>query len=156
MGIDAIQINGNQYDWGSIIIKIEGDDIYGVKGLKYSQKRERTKSYGAGKHHAPRGRSRGKYSAEGGITLHKSTAEELRAKLDDGTGNYGDKEFMVVAQYIEKDETPITVELFRCVIGNEDSSEEESPDPLMEELGLDIMWIKKNGRTLFDNSDGTR
>ncbi len=156
---DPIRINGNQYDWGSIVIKIDGEPFYGFTDISYSQKRERVKAYGAGRHHAPRGRTRGKYSSEGKVSAWKSSAEALRqalaAKSADGQ-SYGDVEFGIVIQYIESDETPITVELFECTIASEDSSESESPDPLKEELGLDVMYIKKNGLTLFDNSDGTR
>jgi len=154
---DKLRINGNQVSWGSLILRREdGSVITGFTGLNYSQKRERVKGYGAGRHHAPRSRSRGKYSAEAKITCWKSTAEEIRASLDDGTGNYGDTEFMLIADYAEADEVPITVELFGCVIGGEDDNDEEQPDPLKEEIAIDVMYIKKNGRTLFDNSDGSR
>ncbi|AKT38254.1 hypothetical protein [Chondromyces crocatus] len=156
---DAIRVNGNQYDWGSIKVKILGEEFYGFTAVSHSQKRERAKAYGFGKHRAPRGRTRGRYSAEGKMTGWKSSVEALRAFLasqsPDGT-NYGDVEFDIVIQYIEPDETPITEELFQCVVASEDASHEENTDPLKEEIGLDVMYIKKNGRTLFDNSDKTR
>lgn len=155
---DAIRVNGNQYEWGSIVIKIDGDEYHGTTAVNHSQKRERTKAYGTGRHHAPRGRTRGKYSAEGKLTMWKSSAQALRQALANsvGTNSYGDKVFQVVIQYIETDETPITEELVDCVIASEDASHEENTDPLKEEIGLDVMYIKKNGLTLFDNSDGTR
>lgn len=155
---DAIRVNENQYDWGSIVIKVDGEPYYGTTAVSHSQKRERSKAYGMGRHRAPRGRTRGKYSAEGKITMWKSSAQALRAALaaSAGTNSYGDKVFQIVIQYIEADETPITEELVDCVIASEDASHEENTDPLKEEIGLDIMYIKKNGLTLFDNSDGTR
>lgn len=156
---DAIRVNNNQYDWGSIVIKVDGDEFHGFTAVSHNQKRERSKAYGTGKHRAPRGRTRGRYSAEAKITAWKSSVEALRAKLaslsPDGS-SYGDVVFQVVVQYIEADETPITEELVDCVIASEDASHEENTDPLKEEIGLDVMYIKKNGRTLFDNSDKTR
>jgi hypothetical protein len=156
---DAIRVNDNQYDWGSIVIKVDGDEFYGFTAVSHSQKRERSKAYGTGKHRAPRGRTRGRYSAEGKITGWKSSIQALRKKLAalsaDGK-SYGDAVFQVVIQYIEADEEPITEELVDCVIASEDASHEENTDPLKEEVGIDIMYIKKNGLTLFDNSDGTR
>lgn len=156
---DAIRVNGNQYDWGSITIKIAGEDYTGFTAVSHSQKRERGKAYGTGRHHAPRGRTGGKYSAEGKITGWKGSVQALRAALagqaSDGV-SYGNTVFQVVVQYFEDDETPITEELVDCVIASEDASHEEGTDPLKEELGLDIMYVKKNGLTLFDNSDGSR
>lgn len=156
---DQIRVNGNQLDWGSIVIKVQGEEFYGFTAVSHSQKRERTKAYGTGKHRAPRGRTRGKYSAEGKITGWKGSVEALReylASLSADGQSYGDVEFQVVIQYIEADEKPITEELVDCVIASEDASHEENTDPLKEEIGLDVMYIKKNGRTLFDNSDKTR
>lgn len=155
---DKIRVNQNIYSWGSISLKVADEDFHGFTMIKYGQKRTRTKIWGTGKHHAPRGRSRGKYeTTDGGLKGPKSTIQALREKLAslsaDGV-SYGDVEFMVVANYVEADESPITVELFQCVISTEDTSEEENPDPLQEEIGLDYMYVKKNGLTLFDNSDG--
>lgn len=155
---DKIRVNGNVYSWGSISLKVADEDFHGFVALKYGDKRTRTKLYGQGKHHAPRGRSRGKYeTTDGSLKGPKSTIQALREKLaslsEDGV-SYGDVEFMVVANYVEADETPITVELFQCVLSTQDTSEEENPDPLQEEVGLDYMYIKRNGLTLFSNEDG--
>ena len=161
MAIDTIRVNGNQYSWGSIVLKVDDETLYGFTGLSYNQKRERTKAYGAGAHHAPRGRSAGKYSAEAKLTGWRGSMQALRAKLaakaSDGA-SYGNVEFQIVAEYVSNDgsEEPITVEVVDCVIASEDISDEEGPDPLKEEIGIDCMYIKKNGLTLFDNSDGAR
>lgn len=89
---DEIRVNGNVHSWGSII-------------LKYGDARERAKVYGMGRHHAPRGRTRGKYTVEP-VTLRgpKGTVQQLRALLaqqaPDGV-SYGDVEFQIVVQYTE-------------------------------------------------------
>jgi len=156
---DGIRVNGNQYDYGSARIKVAGEVLHGITGIKYSQKRERPMGYGQGRHHAPRGRGRGKYSAEGGLTMYRSSARELRkllaAQSADGV-SYGDVEFQVVGQWSETGEGEDKVELFNCVIAGEDGGSEEGGDLDKEEIALNVMYIKKNGRTLFDNVDGVR
>jgi len=89
------------------------------------------------------------------ITGRKGAVQQLRKALADaGDGeNYGDVEFQVVVQYIESDDTPITDELDRCVWVKNTSSHEEGPDPLTEDFELDCMLIRRNGLTLFDNSE---
>ena len=158
--IDTIQVNGNQYSWGSIILKVGDDRLYGFTGISFGDKRTRVKAHGSDKSGAPRGRSRGKYETdEGKLTGWKSSIQALRAALAaqaaDGV-SYGNTEFNITVQYIEDDETPMTVELIRCTIAGDTTSDEEGPDPLKDEIGLDYMYVKRNGLTLFDNSDGYR
>ncbi len=156
---DDIRVNGNQHSWGSIIVKIDGDRYYGFTSIGYSDSRERVKAYGMGRHQAPRGRSRGKYSVDP-VTLKgwKGSVQALRdalaARSSDGR-SYGDVEFEIVVQYIEADDTPITVELERCVWTKNTTSEEEGPDPLSDEIEIDCMLIRRNGLVLFDESQGS-
>ena len=153
---DEIRVNGNLHSWGSIVVKLNDDRFYGFSAINYSDSRERVKAYGMGRHHAPLGRSRGKYATEPvQITGRKGAVQQLRKALADaGDGeNYGDVEFQVVVQYIESDDTPITDELDRCVWVKNTSSHEEGPDPLTEDFELDCMLIRRNGLTLFDNSE---
>jgi hypothetical protein len=156
---DQIRVNGNQLSWGSIILKIGGEPFTGFTAIAYSDKRERVKAYGMGKHHAPRGRSRGKYTADNvKLTGWKESIQDAREALAalSQTGNgYGDVEFDIVVQYEEDDQRPVVVELERCVWAANSASEEESPDPLKEEIEIDCMLIRRNGTTLFDESGGT-
>ena len=155
---DAIRVNGNQHDFGSITLKINGEPFYGLSSIAYGQKRERSKTQGTGKHRAPRGRTRGKYSASASIAGPVATMEAIRVGLaaasDDGK-SYGDVEFELSVQYDEKDDTPITITVHECVVANEDASDDSgSADASEESWELDPMWIDKNGLTLFDNSEG--
>ena len=155
---DEIRVNGNQHSWGSIKVKLDGVPYYGFKAVSYGDKRERVKAYGMGKHQAPRGRSRGKYTVDncklgGPPASVQILREALAAKSVDGI-SYGDVEFEVVVQYIEGQELPITVQLERCVIVANATTNEESADPLTEEIELDVMKIFRNGVTLFDASEG--
>jgi hypothetical protein len=153
---DNIRVNGNAISWGSITLKIGNEKYHGFNLLNYGDKRTRTKGYGMGKHHAPRSRSRGKYETDP-VKLRgpKSTIEAVRAALAfssvDGR-SYGDTECLIVSEYVEADETPMLVELHRCVVVADTSNHEENPDPLMDELEFDTMKVVRNGRTLFDSN----
>lgn len=156
---DQIRVNGNMLSWGSISIKLDGERFHGFTKVNYADSRERVKAYGMGRHHAPRGRSRGKYSTDpvviGGP---KGSVQELRqalaARSIDGR-SYGDVEFDVVVQYVESDDTPITVEIERCVWTKNTEQHEEGPDPLNEDFECDAHLIRRNGLVLFDESQGS-
>lgn len=156
---DAIRVNGNLFSWGSIILKIDQEPFYGFTGITYADKRERVKGYGMGRHHAPRGRSRGKYTIElAKLTGWKSSIQAVRVQLAARSANgqsYGDVEFQIIVQYVESDEAPMTVALERCVWAGNSSSDEENPDPLKEEVEIDPMLIRRNGLVLFDSSQGS-
>lgn len=154
---DAIRVNGNQLSWGSIQLKLNGEDYYGFTGISFSDKRERVKAYGMGRHHAPRGRSRGKYSTENvKLTGWKSSVSIFRdalAALSPSGFAYGDVEFQIVVMYSEPDEAPVIVEISGCVWAGNSTSDEESPDPLKEEIEIDCLAIRRNGTVLFDDSE---
>jgi hypothetical protein len=155
---DDLRINNNQHSWGSIILKIDDERFTGFTSISFADKRERVKAYGMGRHQAPRGRSRGKYTVEpvklGGW---KSSVAALRTSLAlrsaDGR-SYGDVQFQIVVQYIEVGEIPLTVEIDRCVYVGNTSSDEEGADNLKEEIEIDAMLIRRNGLTLFDGEQG--
>ncbi|MCH8084608.1 MAG: hypothetical protein IH885_10275 [Myxococcales bacterium] len=155
---DEIRINGNAHSWGSITVKFDGDRFFGFTSIGYADARERVKAYGMGRAQAPRGRSRGKYTTEPvTLTGWKGSVQQLRQALADaGDGeSYGDTLFQIVVQYVEADDTPVTVELEDCVWTKNTSSDEEGPDPLSEDIEIDCMRIRRNGLVLFDNSEGS-
>jgi hypothetical protein len=156
---DSIRVNGNLMSWGSIKFKLDGSLYVGFNSISYADKRERVKGYGMGQHHAPRGRSRGKYSTDlVKVRGHKTSVQALRAaiaaKSVDGI-SYGDVEFEGVVQYVDTGEEPVTVELGGLVWAENTSNEEESADPLNEEFALDCMAIRRNDLVLFDASAGS-
>jgi hypothetical protein len=156
---DQIRVNGNQVSWGSITCKVGGDLFTGFTGITFSDKRERVLAYGMGQHHAPRGRSRGKYTPEPvKITGWRSSIAALRAQLALLSLNqlsYGDVEFDVTCQYFElADGPPLIVIAEHCVWTSNNAPDEESPDPLKEEIECLPMFIRRNGMTLFDSTSG--
>lgn len=156
---DGIRVNGNQHSWGSIVLKLDGDKFHGFKSISYGDKRERVKGYGMGKHHAPRSRTRGKYTVEPvKVTGPTASCQNFRAALaakSKGGKSYGDVEFETVVQFIDTGDADITVEIERCVITSGTFSGEENPDPEMDEMEFDAMLIRRNGLVLFDASEGS-
>lgn len=156
---DPISVNGNQHSWGSITAKFRGKVFHGFTGISYADARERVKAYGMGRHHAPRGRSSGKYTVENvKLTGWKASLQQLRYELDQEAPagkSYGDVEFEVVVSYYESDDLPVTVVLSRCVWAKNSVSDDEDADPKKEEIELDCMGIRRNGLALFDESEGS-
>jgi hypothetical protein len=150
---DQILINGIAHSWGSIGWKIDGEGFTGLSSISYSDKLETAKGYGIGRAHKPRARSRGKYVPEQVVTkVQTSTAQDIRdalaARGPDGV-SYGIAEVPMVLQYLEIDDSMITIEFERCRLVEDGSSDEEGPDVLTVELKWDIMGIKRNGKTLY-------
>lgn len=154
---DPLRINGNMVSWGSIVLKIDSDRYVGFTSISFADKRERVKGYGAQRHQAPRGRSRGKYTIDPvKLVGWKSSVAALRdalAKRSKDGVSYGDVEFEVVVQYVEDGEIPQTINIERCVFSSNSTSDEESADPLKEEIELDAMLIRRNNLVLFDASE---
>lgn len=155
---DDVRINGVQHSWASVVFKINGKPWYGIKSIKYGEKRTRGKSYGMGRSHAPRGRTSGKYETDPvTISIEKASArllrDELAAKSTTGGTSYGDAVFQIVVQYSEGTST-ITDELVDCAWAGDGASAEESPDAIYDEIELDTMRILRNGKTLYAAAPG--
>jgi hypothetical protein len=153
---DEIRVNGNVHSWGSIILKIGDDRFFGFNQIAYADARERTKVYGMGRHHAPRGRTLGKYSTEP-VKLRgpKGSVQQLREMLaqQGGGSSYGDVEFEITVQFVEGEDTPITDVIEGCVWAKNSVSHEEGPDALVDEIEVDCMRIRRNDFVLYDESD---
>lgn len=158
MAIDDVRINGKMYSWSSVITKLDGERIFGLKSISYSDKVERSYGYGQGRHHGPRGQSAGKYTP-GPVTMgfEKQTADLVRKKIASkavgGTSLAGVK-FQFTIQYSELGADPITDELVDVRWASIDSKNEEGPDPLYEEAEFTCMRVLWNGIALFDDSEG--
>lgn len=155
---DEIRINGNVPSWASITVKLGERRYTGFTSISYGDSRERVKLYGMGRSQAPRGRSVGKYTTDVvSMTGAKDTVEALRTDLaSDGPDgvSMGDTEFEIVVEYVEADFSIVDV-IEGCVLSKNAVSHEENADPLKEDIEIDCMRIRWNGRTLFDESDGT-
>jgi len=150
---DPIRVNGNEFSWGSIIVKVDGEVYSGFTEISFGHKRTRSKTYGMGRHHSPRGRTRGKYETDNtklkGPLDTWSLIRETLASMSESGSSYGDVPFQIVVQYVEGDRE-ITYELEDNVIVGETNSHSEGTDAQYEEVELDTMRIRKNGLTLWD------
>jgi len=156
---DEIRVNGNQYSWGSITLKIRGDLFSGFTSITISDKRERVLAYGMGRHHSPRGRSSGRYTPDPvKITGWRASVAAARAGLAafaKDQKSYGNVEFDVITQYFEDfDGPPLVVLCEQCVWISNNAADEEAPDPLKEEIEVQPMRIYRNGLSLFDGTTG--
>ncbi len=152
---NEIRINGNVLSWGSVIVRINGLTQHWITSISYADKRERSVVYGAGRHHAPRGRTLGKYSVEN-PKLKGPKADvvgflEYLASLGDDPSSYGDVRFDIVVQYVEASQT-VTVEIEDCRVVGVSGSDEESADALQDEIEIHAMRLRRNGKTLFDTA----
>lgn len=155
---DQIRVNGAIASWGHIVLKVNGERYYGWDSITYGDKRERVKAYGMGRHHAPRGRTLGKYTPDvvklrGPLSTAQALREQLASLSADGK-SYGNVECEIVVDYGLENEPSLTVEIERCVYVSATSSNEESPEAAKEELEFDCMLIRRNGLTLFDGTQG--
>ncbi len=153
---DEIRINGIAHSWGSVKLKIAGERYSGVSSISYSDKLETAFGYGMGKAHKPRAQSRGKYSAEQIVMkVQTSTAQAIRDALADrGDGtSYGTVVVPIVLQYLEPDDTAITVEFEDCRLVEDGSSDEEGADVLSVELKWSTFGIVRNGLTLYQSEN---
>lgn len=155
---DSVRINGAMHSWSSTIFKIGLERYWGLTSISFGDKIERTKGYGMQRSHAPRGRSAGKYTVEPlKIKGPKSTIEAIRNQFalaaPDGK-SVGLPSFDVNLQFVELGETPISVQITDCKIAEDMSSHEENPDPLQDEMTFDVMRVIRNGKTLYDSTQG--
>lgn len=155
---DLKRVNGAAPSWGGIVVKIDQERYYGIVGVGYGDKLEMIMGYGMGRHHAPTRRSEGKYSTDPGkLKMYKDSAEVLRAalaaKAEDGR-SYGTIEFQIVVQIITKSGKPLHVQINRCRLSEEATQHDEGPELLFEDITYSCMSIIKNGKTLFDSTEG--
>jgi hypothetical protein len=67
--------------------------------------------------------------------------------------SYGNVEFTISVIYSEPTDMNVDVLITGCCLIGLSASEEESADPLKEELEIDCLAIRRNGLTLFDSAD---
>ncbi|AKF06078.1 hypothetical protein [Sandaracinus amylolyticus] len=153
---DTVRINGVQISWSSVKLKIAGQPYSGIKSIEYADGVETSLSYGMGKHHAPRGSTRGKYVPEPFVLdCFTSTAKAIREDLNKLAGRRGiaNVPVAIILQYVEPDDAVITVEALDAKLTKNESSHEEGPDALSEKLSFQPMRIKRNGIALYDTTE---
>lgn len=153
---DTVRVNGVQISWSSVKLKIAGTPYSGITAVEYADGVEKAFAYGMGRHHAPRGVTRGKYTPEPFVlTCWASTAQAIRSDLNAKAGARGisNVPVAIVLQYVEKDDAVITIEALDATLTKNEASNEEGPDALSEKLTFLPMRIKRNGVALYDTTE---
>jgi hypothetical protein len=153
---DTVRVNGVQISWSSVKLKIGGTPYTGITAVEYADGVEKSYAYGMGRHHAPRGITRGKYTPEPFVlTAWASTAKAIREDLNAKASGRGisNVPVAIVLQYVEKDDAVITIEALDARLTKNEASNEEGPDALSEKLTFMPMRIKRNGVALYDTTE---
>lgn len=153
MAADDIRINGFTHGWASTKVTVDGEQYAGLSKISWDHAIEEGLVRGQGG--KPLGRTRGQY-APGTIalTLRKSSAQALKnnlaARSSDGR-TFGGVTFPIVVQYLEPDDTQITVELNQCRILKIASANEQGADAATDDIEMSCLEIIENGKRLFSD-----
>jgi hypothetical protein len=155
---DQVRINGFAHSWSSIIWKAFGESWTGLLAIDWDEALEVALGYGAGRHHAPTRRSRGKYvPGTVKIKVYDLTAQQIidrAAALSPNGLSFGVPEWPMVLQRIETNEQPLTTTFDRARIIKHSGAYAEGPELLVQDLEISVMAIYSNKKTLFDSSRG--
>jgi len=161
-GKDTFRRNGFEISWASVILKVLGEEFYGLAGIDYEEKIESAFVRGLERGGPPRGQTRGQYSVEGStLKFPKGSAvsfyEFLAAKAPDQK-SLGAVSFYLSLQYVEND-LSITEELFDCYVRGRKVSAAPGADGLVDEVPFTCLYAKLStpnmkGLTVFDNRFG--
>lgn len=138
----ATIINGIEYSWADVRMKVRGREITGFKAVKYGDKVTREKVYGASRHALAR--TRGKVEVDDcSMTLYESALRDLIAELGDGWSDVriGD----IVVQYGKEGQTIQTDVLEDVLLEGFSGGADEGTTALERELAFSCMRIKRNG-----------
>lgn len=144
-GIQYPLINGNRFDFSSVEVVIDSVLFGGVKEVTYSDSLEPGEL--RGNRAQLIGRTRGKYGAEGSLTLFKSEFQQMIALLGGQGIGYMEASFTVVVAHSEPGSDVVTDTLIGCRIKKAEDQKQEGGEPLTVKCDLHIMRIDRNGVT---------
>ena len=143
MPIPIPLINGNRYDFSSIVFHINGDIVVGVKEIAYKNTRDRGEVRGTSPQKIAR--TRGQLKSEGSATLYRAEFDDLLDKLGDGDG-YMEIEFPITVSYANDGQPLVTDTLVGCTITEDDHSNSSGTDPTEVKLTFDPMYVLIRGK----------
>ena len=134
-----VLINGYNYDWGSIIVTLNGVPVAGLKEVNYNEQQEIINHYGAGRY--PVSRSKGRVTATASITLTADEVEALqKASL---TGRLQDiPPFDITITYIKTTQNIVTHVLRDCQIVSNTRKVKENDSEIQVVLNLVLSKIE--------------
>lgn len=139
-------INGNEFSWSSVELRLMGAKTTGFKAIKYSDEIEgRDPVYKASP--IATSRTRGRYKVgDCSLTMHLSDFRGLVARLGNG---WGEAEGEIVVQFREGSDFHEHV-LERVRLSGADHSNEEGTDASEVEIALSVMRIRRDNAYLMD------
>jgi len=172
MAISYPLINGVRFDASSFEIKVNGTTILGVKELSYGDGLEPGEVRGTSPQRL--GRTRGKYDAEGSITLFKDESVAFEQSLQGISGLIGgaiggvigvavslsglggssglyESVFDIVVNISESDRPTVTDTIVGCRVKKADKNMPGSPEAAEVKYDLDVMYILHNGASPISN-----
>ena len=139
----AAIINGIEFSWADIRVKVKGKELVAFKGIRYGDKVTREKVYGARRHAIAR--TRGKVEVDdGSITMFESEARELINILGDGWADVLVDE--IVVQYGEGGQETHTDVLEQVYFEGLEGGGEEGNSAFEREVPFSCMKIKRDGK----------
>lgn len=161
MAIDTIAVNGNSESWGYLVLKANDERFYGWTKITFGDKLTEALGYSSGRAHAPTRRSQGKYEVEPvKVTGYPDAVQAFRdyiAKLSPTGNSYGagapEWEATLFA-VLPGSDRPRQVDFRACKWIENTGDHEESPELLKEDFAFQPRWIERDGKVLFDDSDG--
>lgn len=107
------KINGNSYDWDSLLVTIQGVPVIGITEINYEDSVDMDFTYGTGLY--PVDRKYGKYIATGSITLEVGEATLLeKASVDGLVQNLPQFNMQII--HMPKNQIPRVTVLNNCKI----------------------------------------
>ena len=143
-----MNINGNEFSWSSVALRLLGVKTTGFKAIKYSDEIEgREPVYKASV--ISNGRTRGRYKVgDCSLTMHLSDFKTLIARVGSG---WGEAEGEIVVQFREGSDYHEHV-LERVRLGGADHSNEEGTDASEVEISLSVTRIRRDGLYLMEEA----
>lgn len=140
--MSSTEINGRQYDWDSVEIKLPSGIAVGIEEISYNDEHPVEDHYGKGSTSAGFGRKN--YKASGSLTLFMSEAERLRTEL--GGSYYANEPFNIVVAYANDDQDAITDTLKSVLISKTDTSAKQGESKVgSKKFDIRIGMIEWNG-----------
>ncbi len=152
-------VNGNEYEFASITLRVPGSPtpIFGAKDISYKHSLKPGKKRGT--FAQVTGRTRGVYDAEGALTIYKPQAADFVAAIAalgaaQGLG-YMEAIFGLQVDYEEVVLGIVTDKLKKVRISDEEDQHQEGSDVLVTKFTLDIIELVKNGQQAVASRPGS-
>ena len=150
---DQVRRSNIVLSWQSDIVKIDGNEWEGIKGIAYEEKLERKVVHANRRDARHVGMSRGKYTLSScSITMLRDTSAKLKQYLANksGVGSHGAAEFQIDVQHVEPNQDVISATIVGLRWSGNKRDDKEGNDELTEDIELTGLYATEtlNGTTV--------